>query len=35
LTRLADQKLSTLFNIMAPDYFAGQKRSPRRTGRPR
>ncbi len=35
LTRLADQKLSTLFNIIAPDYFAGQKRSPRRTSRPR
>jgi DNA replication protein DnaC len=35
LTRLADQKLSTLFHIEAPDYFAGQKRSPRRTSRPR
>jgi DNA replication protein DnaC len=35
LTRIADQKLSTLFNIIAPDYFAGQKRSPRRTSRPR
>lgn len=35
MIRLADQKLSTLFRIEAPDYFAGQKRSPRRTSKPR
>ena len=35
MTRFADHKLSTLFHIEAPDYFAGQKRSPRRTSKTR
>ncbi|UCB43546.1 MAG: ATP-binding protein [Dehalococcoidales bacterium] len=35
MTRFVDQKLSMLFHIEAPDYFAGQKRVPRRPSRGR
>jgi len=35
MTRFVDQKLSMLFHIEAPDYFAGEKRVPRRPSRGR
>lgn len=35
MTRLADNKLSLLFKIEAPDYFAGEKRTPRHPSRGR
>jgi DNA replication protein DnaC len=35
VTRLVDQKLSTMFEILAPDYYSGQKRTPRGDARAR